>query len=253
MSDVLPTINSSRVWQIGCAKQTIIETRADNFVIGYEVSEDAPCWNAVSLAMRPWKMPLIGGLYLVQRTSTTKGLNDLTIAGGLCLVQRTLTTRVSMIYPLSEDFVSFNGLWPPRVSMICPLLEDFVLCNRLRLLEVSMICPLLEDFVSCNRLWPWRASIICPSSEDFVLYQWWTLTTMGHKIQTGASQGEQRCRRGIKRMYYLDEGGRFCIGYLVNARVITALGCGQRLDPKSLWARSNNDTQQGLGSRVWIW
>jgi hypothetical protein len=53
-------------------------------------------------------------------------------------------------------------------------------------------------------------------------------------------------------MYYLDEGGRFCVGCLVNARMITALGCGQRLDPKNLWAHSSNDTQQGIGSCAWI-
>jgi hypothetical protein len=70
---------------------------------------------------------------------------------------------------------------------------------------------------------------------------------MGHRIKKGASQRKQRCRQGIKRMYYLDEGGRFCVGCLVDARMIAALGRGQRLDPKSLWARSNNDTRQGLG------
>ncbi len=47
-----PNIYSSRVWQIGCAKQTMIETRADKFVIGQEASKDAPRWS-VSLAMRP--------------------------------------------------------------------------------------------------------------------------------------------------------------------------------------------------------
>jgi hypothetical protein len=56
----------------------------------------------------------------------------------------------------------------------------------------------------------------------------------GHKIQTGADQEEQRRRQSIKIIYYLDEGGRFCIGCLVNARMITALDCGQRLDLKSL-------------------
>ncbi len=117
-----------------------------------------------------------------------------------------------MICPLSEDFVSCDGLWPPGISMICPS---------------------LEDFVSCNRLWPQRASMICPSLEDFVSYQWWTSTTMGHKIQTGASQGEQRCRQSIERIYYLDEGWRFFIGCLVNARMITALGWGWRLDPRN--------------------
>ncbi len=51
-------------------------------------------------------------------------------------------------------------------------------------------------------------------------------------------------------MYYLDEGRRFCIGRLIDARTITALGWGWRLDPKSLWARSDNDTQQGQGRIV---
>ncbi len=37
-------------------------------------------------------VPLVGGLCHVQRTLTTKGLNDLLI-GGLCLVQRTSTTE----------------------------------------------------------------------------------------------------------------------------------------------------------------
>jgi hypothetical protein len=33
---------------------------------------------------------------------------------------------------------------------------------------------------------------------------------------------EQRCRQGVRRMYYLDEGERFFVGHLVNARMITA-------------------------------
>jgi hypothetical protein len=87
----------------------MIETRTDKFIIGHEALKDASYWS-VSLAIRPQKMPLIGGLCLVQRTSTTKGLNDLPLVGGLCLEQRTSTTRVSMICPSLEDFVSFNGL-----------------------------------------------------------------------------------------------------------------------------------------------
>ncbi len=125
-----PNINSSRVWQTGCAKQTMIETKADKFVIGHEALKDAPCWS-VSLAMRPRKMPLIRGLCLVQRTLITKGLKDLPLVRGLCLVQWTLITRVSMICPSSEDFASFNGLRPRRVSRICPSSEDFVSCNGL--------------------------------------------------------------------------------------------------------------------------
>ncbi len=38
-------------------------------------------------------LSLIGGLCLVQGTSTARGLNDLPLVGGLCLVQRTLTTK----------------------------------------------------------------------------------------------------------------------------------------------------------------
>ncbi len=156
--------------------------------------------------------------------------------------------------PSTEDFVSCIGLRPPRVSVICPSLEDFVSCNGLRPQRASMICPSSEDFVSCNRLRPWRASMICPSSEDFVSYQWRTSTMIGHNLQTGTSQSKQRCIRSIKRMHYLDEGGRVCIGRLVDARMITALGWGRRLNPKSLWVRSN--TQRGLGivgSSAWIW
>ncbi len=47
-----PNINSSRVWQIGCAKQTRIETIGDKFVIGHEASKEVPC-RSVSLAVRP--------------------------------------------------------------------------------------------------------------------------------------------------------------------------------------------------------
>ncbi len=124
-----PNINSSRVWQTGRAKQTMIETRGDKFVIGHEASKDA-LWS-VSLAVRPRKMPLIGGLCLVQRTSTTKDLNDLPLVGGLCLVQWTSTTRVSMICASLEDFVLFKGLRPPGVTIICPSSEDFVSCKGL--------------------------------------------------------------------------------------------------------------------------
>jgi hypothetical protein len=35
---------------------------------------------------------------------------------------------------------------------------------------------------------------------------------------------ETAVQQGIERMHYLDEGGRICIGHLVNARMITALG-----------------------------
>jgi hypothetical protein len=48
-------INSSRVWQIGCAKQTMIETRDDKFLISQEASKDAP-HRSVSLAVRPQKI-----------------------------------------------------------------------------------------------------------------------------------------------------------------------------------------------------
>ncbi len=47
-----PNINSSRIWQLGCAKESMIETRADKFVIHHGASKVAPC-RSVSLAMRP--------------------------------------------------------------------------------------------------------------------------------------------------------------------------------------------------------
>ncbi len=40
-------------------------------------------------------VPLVGGLYHVQRTLATKGLNELPLIGGLCLVQRTSTTMAN--------------------------------------------------------------------------------------------------------------------------------------------------------------
>ncbi len=148
-------------------------------------------------------MPLVGGCHW------PCGLKECSLSEDFFTCNRLWPPRVSMICPLSEDFVRCNGLCPPRVSEICPLsedfvscnglrpprvpmncssLEDFVLCNGLQPPRVSMICPLSEDFVSCNGLWPWRATMICPSSEDFVSYQWRTSTTMGHRIQTGASR-----------------------------------------------------------------
>jgi hypothetical protein len=75
-----PNITSSRIWLIGCAKQTMIETKADKFVISHEASKDAPR-QSLSLAMRPQKMHLAGGLCLVQWTLTTKNLNDLPLVG----------------------------------------------------------------------------------------------------------------------------------------------------------------------------
>jgi hypothetical protein len=53
-----PNIISSMVWQIGCTKQTMIETKADKFVIGHEASKDASR-QSVSLAMRPQRCPLL--------------------------------------------------------------------------------------------------------------------------------------------------------------------------------------------------
>jgi hypothetical protein len=40
-------------------------------------------------------VPLVGGLCHMQRTSTTKGLNELPLIGGLCLVQWTLTAMAN--------------------------------------------------------------------------------------------------------------------------------------------------------------
>jgi hypothetical protein len=163
-----PNINSSRVWQIGCAEQTTIETRGVKFVIGHEASKDAPCWS-VSLAVRPQKMPLIGGLCLVQRTSTTKGLNDLLLVGGLCLLQQTSTTKGLNDLPLVGGLCLVQRTLTTKGLNDLPLVGGLCLMQRTLTTRVSMICPSSEDFVSCNGLRPPRVSMICPLSEDFVL------------------------------------------------------------------------------------
>jgi hypothetical protein len=83
----------SREWQIGCTEQTMIATRkvASSSLV-MRPQKNAPHWS-IALALWPQRMPLVGGLSLVQWTSTTKGLNDLPLVGGLCHVQRTSTTK----------------------------------------------------------------------------------------------------------------------------------------------------------------
>ncbi len=84
-----PNINSSRVRQIGHAKQTMIETRGDKFVIGHEASKDAP-----QVCHWPWGL------------KRCPSLEDFVSCNGLW------PPRVSMICPSSEDFVLCNGFWP---------------------------------------------------------------------------------------------------------------------------------------------
>ncbi len=173
--------------------------------------------------------------FVMCNTLTTKGLNDLPLVGGLCLVQRTSATRGP------NDLSLVGGLCLMQWTLTTKGLNDLPLIGGLCLMQQTSTA---------------MVSMICPSLEDFVSYQWWTSTMIGHKLQTGTSWREQRCRRCIKKMHYLDEAGRICVGHLVDARMITALGWGWRLDPKGLWARSNNDTQRGLGivgPSVWTW
>ncbi len=155
--------------------------------------------------------------------------------------------------PLSKDFVTCSRLQPPGVLMKCPSSEDFVSCNRLQPPRASMICPSLEDFVHAmdfdhqESQWTaphWR-TLSRATDFDYKGPQWSALhrrtlsrTNEGlqpyHKLQTGTSQRTQQHRWRIKRMHYLDGGGRICVGRLVDDRMITALDWGQRLDPKSL-------------------
>ena len=65
-------------------------------------------------------------------TNNRNDRDKLPLIGGLCLVQRTSTTHGLKIRPSSEDFVSCNGLRPRRASRICPSSEDFVSYNGLR-------------------------------------------------------------------------------------------------------------------------
>ena len=69
------------------------------------------------------------------------GCNNPPLVGGLCLIQQTSTTEGLKICPLSGDFVSFNGLRPRRASRICPSSEDFVSFNGLRPRGVSETAP----------------------------------------------------------------------------------------------------------------
>ncbi len=133
-----PNINRNRVWQIGHAKQTMMETRGDKFVIGHEVSKEAPHWS-LSFAKMPQKMPLIGGLCLVQWTSTTKGLNDLPLVGGLCLVQRTLTGRGLNDLPL------IGGLCLVQQTSTTKGLNDLPLVRGLCLVQQTSTARGLND------------------------------------------------------------------------------------------------------------
>ncbi len=99
-------------------------------------------------------LPLVGGLCLVQRTSTTKGLNDLPLVGGLCLVQRTLTAK------------GLNDL---------PLIGGFCLVQRTLTTKGLNDLPLIGGLC------------LVPIMD-----------TMGHRIQTGASQREQQYIQGIR-------------------------------------------------------
>jgi hypothetical protein len=131
-------LNSSREWQIGCAEQTMIATRGDKFVIGHEASKNAPC-RSVSLAMRPQRMPLIGGLCLVQRTLTTKGFNDLPLIGGLCLVQWTSTTKGLNDLPL------VGGLCLVQRTSTARGLNDLPLIGGLCLVQRTLTTKGLND------------------------------------------------------------------------------------------------------------
>ncbi len=201
-------------------------------------------------------MPLIGGLYLVQLTLTSKGLSDVPLVGGLCHVQWTLTTKGLNDLPLVGGLCLMQWTLTTKGPNDLPLVGGLCLVQRTSTTKGLNDLPLIGGLCLVQQTSTAMASMICPSSEDFVSYQWRTLTMIGQKLQTGTSQRKQQRRQGIKRMHYLDEGGRICIGRLVNARIITALGWGWRLNPKSLWACSNNDMQQGLGivgPSAWTW
>ena len=86
-------------------------------------------------------LPLVGGLCLVQRTSTTQGLKNLPLVGGLCLVQRTSTTEGLKNLPLVGGLCLVQRTSTKRGLRNCPSLEDFVSCNRLRPGRASRSAP----------------------------------------------------------------------------------------------------------------
>ncbi len=77
--------------------------------------------------MRPQKMLLVGGLCLVQRTSTTKGLNDLPLVGGLCLMQWTLTAKGLNDLPLVGGLCLVQRTSTPKGLNDLPLIGGLCL------------------------------------------------------------------------------------------------------------------------------
>jgi hypothetical protein len=75
-------------------------------------------------------MPLIGGLYLVQLTLTSKGLSDVPLVGGLCHVQW-MTTKGLNDLPLVRGLCLVQRTSTTKGPNDLPSLEDFVLCNGL--------------------------------------------------------------------------------------------------------------------------
>jgi hypothetical protein len=119
-------------------------------------------------------------------------------------MQQTLTTRGLNDLPLVEELCLVQRTLAVRG------LNDLPLVGGLCLVQWTSTTKGLNDL---------------PLIRGLCLIPMMDLTMMGHKIQTGANQGEQRRRQSIERIYYLEEGGRFCVEHLVDARMITALGC----------------------------
>jgi hypothetical protein len=132
-----------------------------------------------------------------------EGPNNLPLIRGLCLVQRTLTTKGLNDLPL------IGGLCLLQRTLTAKGLNDLPLVGGLCLVQRTSTTKSLNDL---------------PLIEGLCLVPMTDFNHDGSQDTNRSKPNEQQCIQGIKRMYYLDEGGKFCIGHLVNARMITVLG-----------------------------
>jgi hypothetical protein len=113
----------------------------ETFVIGLEGLRTKPLVEVYHWPCGLKKMPLIGGLYLVQLTLTIKGLSDVPLVGGLCHMQRTSTTKGLNLCLVQRTSTTKGPNDLPLVGGLC-------LVQRTSTAMASMICPSSEDFVS---------------------------------------------------------------------------------------------------------
>ena len=169
--------------------------------------------------------------------------DKLPLIGGLCLVQRTSTISGLKICPSSEDFVSCNGLRPRRASRICPSSEDFVSCNGLRPVGPQNSAPrrrTLSRATDFDHAGPQDLPLVgglCLVKTDFGRTNRARTTKQDEPTRTmpmartdGSSKREETNRAVITWRMAED----FCVGRLVDAMVVFACRQSSRGSMKML-------------------